>query len=229
VAEIGSGGFFLRAFGHAPLRKSLWVFVSSSERAFKETVARALSSFHNLALSKRSRAFYTDEREERFFALIFQEDSMTKFTSLKTLAVAVLVLMSAQGCRVGVVYGGGRWHHDHHYHGSRGGWHGHHRFAVDNLSNEEWNPESLNQAALELARDYGIRVESARKILYVTTADDVKAALAQTGLSADEFAPLRKLQMPSQESILHMASVLNESSTNIEDLLRGYVHDMRVE
>ena len=120
------------------------------------------------------------------------------------LALMPLVL---QAC--GVFYIEGRWHH--------GG--GRHR---------PWRP-APSESALHLSQDKAISLVAAEKIVSLAGGNDSRDALAKMEIEEKDVAPLADLQMPSNESIDRMAKGLGEDRSKIENLLTGFISDMKTD
>lgn len=167
---------------------------------------------------------------------------MKKSSSFVLCSLALFSFMALQGCR-GYVYTGphhpgwghhpgygGGWGHP----GHGGGWGhgpghggpghgGHHRMTADN-ADVSTSDESVDSAAL-LASDYGIKAESAEKIIRFAGAADLSASLDEMGLSAADAASLSGNSMPSQEAIQKVAAQLGEDSSKIEAILADFIAD----
>lgn len=131
-----------------------------------------------------------------------------------------LAISLFQACNV---YVGGPGHSDH---GSdwgwhHGGWHSephhggshHHLNAMDNSSVEE------------LARDFGIRVESAQMILNLAHNGD-EQQINKSGVDYSDLLALSQLQVPSRDGIERVAKSLNEDPAHIEKLAQSFVTDV---
>jgi hypothetical protein len=138
--------------------------------------------------------------------------------AIRALGVLFVAAMMFQSCNVSVGVGHGHghgsdwgWHH--------GGWHhgGHHHLNALGM-----------EPAEELARDFGIRVESAQTILNIAqNANDEQ--IAKLGIESTDLMALAQLQIPSHESIEKVAKALNEEPANIEKVAQSFVSDVRVQ
>jgi hypothetical protein len=147
---------------------------------------------------------------------------------------------------------GGGWGHGGGYHGghgggwgrggSRGGGWGHggrHEMGVDAMSADDVMSDtdglletssavSENSANL-LARNYEISVQSAQKILQIASGKVSKKSLRDVGLVSEDVKLLKKLEMPSDQTILRISAALGEDSWKIQNLIQGFVSDLQRE
>lgn len=116
--------------------------------------------------------------------------------------------------------------------GGHGGGHGRgpHRLMMNTTSTvadavdvAEENPVTL------LAQDFGIRMESAEKILRIAQGDDVAEAASEMNLDLVDVAPLAKLEMPSTESIDRVAKSLGEDRAKVEGIFSELISDIQAE
>jgi hypothetical protein len=158
--------------------------------------------------------------------------------SVKTKGLCILVLLSAsvlQGCVADVYYspggsygwgrpgwgGRGRWY--------RGGFRGRVRWLPESgaMSVTENTAALQEQTAITLSKDFGIRLDSARKIAALCQSKDLKNNLKTLGLDIDDFASLKKLEMPTTRGVQAIANLLHEDSIRIEAIFSSFIADMR--
>jgi len=135
-----------------------------------------------------------------------------------SLGVVVGMVSMFQACTV-FVGGPGHgsdwgWHHGGWHHGE--GSHEHHHIAVEN-------------SVQEMARDFGIRPESARALLKATHNELDDQQENALGLDSSDLMALAQLQMPSKSSIEKVAQVLNENPEKIERIADSFVTDVKAQ
>lgn len=87
-------------------------------------------------------------------------------------------------------------------------------------------PASAKSPAALLARDYGIRVASAQKILALASGKNKTKAMEAMDLEKKDLAPLARYGMPSGEAVRKIAKNLGESQAKVDRILRDFVTDM---
>jgi hypothetical protein len=137
---------------------------------------------------------------------------------IRALGVLFVAVTMCQSCNitVGVGHGHGHssdwdWHHGGWQHGS------HHHLNV--LSTD---------SAVELAREFGIRVESAQTILNIAHNAN-EEQITKLGIESSDLMALVQLQMPSRESLQKVAKALNEEPAKIENIAQSFVTDVRAQ
>jgi hypothetical protein len=156
-------------------------------------------------------------------------------------AIAIGAFLLIQGCEVQYGYTERGWNTDGgHYHNGRyyGRNHDHSRgYYGDRDARQRvvggrvvivrggyvvnQNPDSAEQ----LAKDYGIRYESAVRILDLTDGQDSKDDLKAVGLKVSDLKVLKDSQLPSYETIQKIAEATNESSSKIQGVMEGFILD----
>lgn len=134
-------------------------------------------------------------------------------------------------------YGGGGW--------GRGG---RHEASVDATGVDDFNLDDFSanetdfvnegavittgsagavDSATLLARNYEISVQSAQKILKVASGKVSRQGLRDLGLVVEDVKLLKKLEMPSDETILRISAALGEDAWKIQNLVQGFISDIR--
>jgi hypothetical protein len=99
---------------------------------------------------------------------------------------------------------------------------------MSEVSSTSVNSSSQN-IAVAFAREYGVSVQSAEKILNFSQSKHLIRDLKKMGMNPRDFAPLKKLEMPSSEAIDRVASVLGEEPKKIEMIFSSFISDLRAE
>jgi predicted HAD superfamily phosphohydrolase YqeG len=79
-----------------------------------------------------------------------------------------------------------------------------------------------------LAREFGIRVESAQTILNIAHNAN-EEQITKLGIESSDLMALVQLQMPSRESLQKVAKALNEEPAKIENIAQSFVTDVRAQ
>ena len=78
-----------------------------------------------------------------------------------------------------------------------------------------------------LARDFGLKLQSAQTILKFSQSKQLNRDLRNAGLKPKELLPLTKFEMPSSETVSKVAAILGENPRRIEAVFSSMIADLK--
>lgn len=94
--------------------------------------------------------------------------------------------------------------------------------AVDDVGTRQ-------EQAMRLSEDYGLKEQSAVKIISLINSTNLQSDLVSMNLRTQDVAPLANLRMPTNASIRRMAAALHENEDAIATAIYDFISDIQAE